>query len=125
MATSEHVPDIERQIKVIKDCVRVIRSTIPFKRLPSRVIIEMMQYVVLWLNGFPSLSEVSQNFSPIIIMTGTALYLKKHCKIPFGAYVKSHEDYDRANTMAERKKGTIFLGPTANVQGIYKVLCLK
>jgi acetolactate synthase regulatory subunit len=52
-AASEHVPDIERQIRVIKEHMRAIRSTLQFKRLPSRVIIEMMQYVVLWLNAPP------------------------------------------------------------------------
>jgi hypothetical protein len=52
-AASEHMPDIERQIKVIKDRTRAIMITFPFKRLPSRVIIEMMQYMIQWLNGFP------------------------------------------------------------------------
>jgi hypothetical protein len=36
-------------------------------------------------------------------MTGTALDFKKHCNIPFGAYVEAHEDYDRTHTMTERK----------------------
>jgi hypothetical protein len=52
-AASEHFPDIERQIRVIKERMRSIKSTHPFKRLPARIVIEMMQYAVLWLNGFP------------------------------------------------------------------------
>jgi hypothetical protein len=52
-AASEHVPDIERKIRVIKERMRAIMSTLPFKRLPSRVIIEIMQYVVPWLNAPP------------------------------------------------------------------------
>jgi hypothetical protein len=52
-AASEHAPDIERQIRVIKERMRAIKRTLPFKRLPARIVIEMMQYAVLWLNGFP------------------------------------------------------------------------
>jgi hypothetical protein len=52
-AASEHVPDIETQIRVVKEGMRAIMSTLTFKSLPSRVIIEMMQYVVLWLNAPP------------------------------------------------------------------------
>jgi uncharacterized membrane protein (DUF106 family) len=99
---SEHFPNIQRQIRVIKERMRAIRSTLPLKRLQSRVMIEMMQYVVLWLNGFPPLSGISQAFIPRTIMTGTMLGFKKHCKIPCGAYVEAHEDYDRTNTMTER-----------------------
>jgi hypothetical protein len=52
-AASEHVPDIERQIRVIKERMRAIKSTLPFKRLPARIVIEMMQYAVLWMNAPP------------------------------------------------------------------------
>jgi hypothetical protein len=34
-ATSEQVPDIEFQIRVIKERMRVITSTLPFKIIPS------------------------------------------------------------------------------------------
>jgi hypothetical protein len=72
-SNSEHVPDIEWQIWVIKERTRDIRRTLPFKRLPSCVLIEMMQYVVMWLDGFPSLSGISQTSSPRTIMRGTVL----------------------------------------------------
>jgi hypothetical protein len=63
-ATSEHVPDIERQIRVIKERMRAIKSTLPFKRLPAHVVIEMMQYAVLWLNGPPPLEWDVPTFQP-------------------------------------------------------------
>jgi hypothetical protein len=85
-ATSEHVPDIEWQIRLIKERTRVFRSTLPFKNVPCRVIIEMLANVVVWINAFPPASGVSKTFSPGTIMTGTALDLNKHCQIPFGAY---------------------------------------
>jgi hypothetical protein len=124
-AASEHVTDIDNQIRGINERMRAVRSTLPFKKLPSHMIIEMMKYVALWLNGFPHLSGVSHTVSPRTIMTGIALDFAKHFKIPFIAYVEAHEDYERTNTMAERTKGTICLGPTANFQRSYKLPCLQ
>jgi hypothetical protein len=52
-AAKEHVPDVERQICLIKERGRGIVNTLPFRKLPHTVIIELIYHVVLWLNGFP------------------------------------------------------------------------
>jgi hypothetical protein len=124
-AASEHVPDIERQIRVMKEMARAIRSTLPFKHLPSRMIIELINCVTLWLNAFPPSSGISDTFSSRTIMTGTALDYEKHCKLPVGAYVETHEERPRTNTIDERTQSAICLGPTSNFQGSYKFLCLN
>jgi hypothetical protein len=80
--------------------------------------------VVLWLNAFPPSSGVSSTYSPRTIMTGTTLDYNKHCRLPFGAYVETHEDNGATNTMVERTRGAICLGPTANFQGSYNFFCL-
>jgi hypothetical protein len=87
---SKHVPDIERHIRLIKERARALRSTLPFKLIPDRMIIEMMAHVVLWLNAFQPANGVSTTYSPRTIMTGTALDFEKHCQIPFGAYAEVH-----------------------------------
>jgi hypothetical protein len=124
-AASEYVPDVERQIRVLKERARALRRTLPFKIIPSRMIIEMIANVVLWINAFPPSSGVSKTFSPRTIMTGTALDFNKHFQIPFGAYAGVHEDNNITNTMTERTQPAICLGPTANFQGSYKFLSLK
>jgi hypothetical protein len=116
-AADEHVSEIERQTRVIKERSRAIRSTLPFKRLPASIIIELVNFVTLWLNAFPSSSGVSDTFIPRTIMTGTTLDFAKHCKVPFGAYVETHEGKKPTNTMVERTRGAICLGPSANFQG--------
>jgi hypothetical protein len=121
---SEHVPDIERQIRLIKERARALRSTLPFKIIPGRMI-EMLANVVLWINVFPPSNEVSASYSPCTIMTGTALDFNKHCQIPFGAYAEVHEDRNIMNTMDERTQPAICLGPTANFQGSYIFLSLR
>jgi hypothetical protein len=88
------------------------------------MIIELIHFVVLWLNDFPPSSGVSNTYSPRNIMTGTTLDYNKHCRLPFGAYVETHEDNDTTNTMVERTRGAKCLGPTANFQGSYNFFCL-
>jgi hypothetical protein len=56
-------------------------------------------------------------------MTGTTLDYKKHCRLPFGAYVETHEVNKPSNTLKERTRAAICLGPTANFQGSYEFLC--
>jgi hypothetical protein len=124
-AASEHVPDIERHIRLIKEQVRAIRSTMPFKIIPGRMIIKMMAHVVLWLNAFPPTSGVSTMYSPRTIMTGTALDFTKHYQIPFGTYAEVHEDMDKTNTMDKRTQPAICIVPTVNFQGSYNFLSLR
>jgi hypothetical protein len=119
-AASEHVPDVERQIRVLKERSRAIRSTLPFKAIPRRIIIELVYYAAFWLNAFPPSSGVSTFYSPRTIMTGMALDFNKHCKLQFGAYAEAHEEYPQTNTMAPRTRGVICLGPTGNFQDSYK-----
>jgi hypothetical protein len=58
-------------------------------------------------------------------MTGTTLNFAKHCKVPFGAYVETHEENKPTNTMVERTRGTICLGTSADFQGSYNFLCVR
>jgi hypothetical protein len=113
-AASEHVPDIERHIRLIKERARALRSALPFRLILGRMIIEMMAHTVLWLNAFPPASGVSTTHIPRTIMTGTALDFEKQCQISFGAYAEVHEDRDKTNTMDERTQAAICLRPTAD-----------
>jgi hypothetical protein len=125
MTAIEHVPDIERHIRVLKKRARAIRSTPPFEKIPNRMVVELVNFVVLWLKAFPPSSSVSDTYSPMTIMTGTTLDYKKHYKLTFGAYLETHEEHIQTNTMSERTRGASCLGPTANFQGSYKFLCLR
>jgi hypothetical protein len=41
VSNDEHVPEIERHIRTVKECVRAIYNTVPFKEMPPRLIVEM------------------------------------------------------------------------------------
>ena len=116
-ARDEHVPAIERQIRTIKERTRCIFNTLPFKKLPRRMIIEMVYNVIFWLNAFPHRDGVSDTISPRTLMTGKHIDFNKHCSLEFGEYVQAHEEHD--NSMATRATGAIALRPSGNDQGGY------
>ena len=49
-ATNVHVPDIERKNRIIKECARELIITLPFKNIPGRIIIELIQFMGIWFN---------------------------------------------------------------------------
>ena len=56
---NEHVPEIERQHRVIKERARACRSTLPFEVLPQLPLVEMVNNCALWINMFPEKGGVT------------------------------------------------------------------
>jgi hypothetical protein len=52
-AAKEQVPEIKRHIQLIKERGRGILNTLPYKKMPQLMLIELIYHVVLWLNAFP------------------------------------------------------------------------
>ncbi len=123
VSADEHVPDVERYIRTIKEHVRAIYNTLPFQKMPSRLLIEMVYSSVFWLNSFPANDGLSSELSPRTIITGMQLDFDKHCKLRFGSYVQTHEKHD--NSMVPRTIGAIALRPTGNQQGGYYFFSLS
>lgn len=123
VSRGEHVPEIERHIRTIKERCRAIYNTLPFTRMPARMLSELVYNVTFWLNAFPALDGISTTISPRELVTGIRLDGMKHCVLPFGAYVQTHEEHD--NTMATRTIGAIALRPTGNVQGAHFFMSLQ
>jgi hypothetical protein len=116
-SNDEHVPEIERFIRTVKERTRCVYNIVPFPRMPSRMLVEMVQASVFWLNMFPPEDGVSDTISPRELIAGLKIDYNKHCKTEFGAYVQVHEDHD--NSMHTRTTGAIALRPTGNAQGGY------
>ncbi|KAL7460774.1 hypothetical protein ACHAXS_001215, partial [Conticribra weissflogii] len=124
-SAGEHVGDIERHIRTIKERARGIMCTLPYKRMLARMVVELVYFCVMWLNAVPSKNGVSKDYSPREIVVRQKLNYKNHCCVPFGAYCEVFEDRERTNTMASRTREAISLGPTGNMQGTYKFMCLS
>ena len=122
-ARDEHVGDIERFIRTIKERMRATYNTLPFNEIPARLVIEMAKQSVFWLHAFPRSDGISRDMSPREIITGVRLDFNRHCKFEFGQYVQTHEETD--NTMTTRTVGALALRPTGNVQGTWFFLSLS
>jgi hypothetical protein len=123
-AAKNDVPEVKRKIRLIKERGRGILNTLPFKKIPRLMLIELVYHVVLWLNAFPANSGVSETLSPCKIVYRHKLDFAKHCKSPFGTYCEVHDKLAPTNTMVTRSTPAIVLSPTGSLQGTYKFLSL-
>ena len=84
-SADEHVPEIDRQIRVVKEWVQVIVYSIPFNMLPMHVLIHVVLFVAKQLNMFPMKGGVSAHLSPKQIMSGEVADFQ-YCNMGFGRY---------------------------------------
>jgi hypothetical protein len=79
-AAKEHMLEVERCIRLIKEHGRGILNTLPFKMMPQIILIKQIYHVVLWLNAFPTISGVSKMLSPRKIIYRHKLDFAKHAR---------------------------------------------
>jgi hypothetical protein len=124
-AAQEHVGEIKRKIRVIKERARGTISVLPYEILPKLMIIVLMHFCMMWLNSLPVKSGISEKYSPCKLVSRCKLGSKLRCKSPFGAYCEVHMDSDITNTTEPRTRWGICLSPTGNLQGSYKFMLLS
>jgi hypothetical protein len=77
----ENVPKIERYIRTIKERCRATYNTVPFKKMPGMMIVELIHSCNFWLNMFPARDGVSARQSLRQIMTGQQCDFNVHCQL--------------------------------------------
>jgi hypothetical protein len=78
-AMNEHVPEIERAIRTIKERNRSTVSGLPYKHYPTILKKALVSHAVSWLNMFPHADDVSDTMSPRTILTGVTPDYAVHC----------------------------------------------
>jgi hypothetical protein len=63
-AAREHIGEVERKIRVIKERARGTFNTLPYKKLPKLMVIELLHFCVMWMTLFPVKSGISKKWSP-------------------------------------------------------------
>lgn len=121
----QHVSNIERHIRIVKERLRSIECGLPFK-CPLRLVPGMVHFVVSRLNLFTA-SEQKDGISPKESYTGVKPDYNKDVRgIAFGTYVQAHEDFDTlTNLPRERTRGCIALYPKGNAGGAWKFYSLR
>jgi hypothetical protein len=64
MAAREHIREVEQKIRVIKERARGTFNTLPYKKPPKLMVIELLHFCKMWMNLFPVKSGTSKKWSP-------------------------------------------------------------
>ena len=121
---NEHVPDIERSIRVIKERIRSTYHRLLYDRLPKIMVKMLVSESAKKLNFFPAKGGVSLYYSPRMILHRRNMDYEKHCKYAFGAYVQAHDDPKPKNSNEPRTLDCIYLRYSDNLQGGHELLHL-
>ena len=123
-SAQEHVPEAERNNRVIKERVSTVFHSLPYMALPRLMIKYLAMEVTKKLNYFPTKGGISKYFSPREILHKEKLDYVKHCMIPQFSYVLAHEEPQPSNTQVPRALGCIYLRPITNSQGGHELFHL-
>jgi hypothetical protein len=121
----EHVPEVERGIRTVKERNRATVAGLPYQRYPRLLKREIVKQAAMWLNMFPNPDGVSEVLSPRAIVTGIQADFNTHCRIPIGAYCEVHDEPNPTNTKTKQTTTAIALGPTTNLLGSYYFMSLQ
>ena len=88
----EHVPEAERNNRTIKERVRAVFHSLPFRAIPKIMIKHLVMDSARKLNFFPANGGISKYYSPREILHQRKLDYQKHCDIPIFAYVQAHDE---------------------------------
>eukprot|EP00978_Attheya_sp_CCMP212_P012412 scaffold30928_cov60-Attheya_sp.AAC.2 len=120
----EHVPEAERNIRVVKERVRAMYHRLPYTHLPKILVKYLVSKATKKLNCFPAKHGASKYYSPRMILHQQHLDFNKHCKYSIGSYVQGHDEPATTNTNASRTLDCIYLRYHSTAQGGHELLHL-
>jgi hypothetical protein len=124
-SANEHVPEIERRIRVVKERCWPTRHRLPFERIPKLMPIHIVRNVIKLLIFPPTKGGVYDTLSRKTIMSCETLGCKNHLSLHIGQYYQVHEEDNLHNIQLARTKGAISIRPSGNMQGGFKFMALN
>jgi hypothetical protein len=121
-SVDDHVPEIERAIRTVKEYIRTTIHGMPYARLPRVLVNELATAAVRNINMFPHPDGISPTMSPATIVTGTLKTDYRTLKLEFGTYVQVYDG--TSNDTKSRTLGAIATNPTGNSSGDYFFMSL-
>ena len=118
----EHVPDIERVVRTVKERSCCTTSTLPYKRIPGVMIDSNIQDKIFWLNQFPPPDNLSDAIGPAGMVLGAPPVDYNTLKLNFGQYYQIFNG--TTSTPTPRTIGAIALRPK-NSTGSYYFMSLE
>ena len=77
-ASNEHVAKVERWIRTVKERCRGIMAMLLFSHLPQQLVINLVQFVMMWLNAFLNKAGIFNQWSTRELICGHKLDAEKH-----------------------------------------------
>ena len=121
----EHVPEIERQIPLIKEHIRFKMSDFLCNPIAILVFIYVVYMCGIWLNAVPRKSGAVQGISPCNLVTGRTVNYNRDCRSFMGGYIEASTDTIVTNYSTPCTHRCITLGPAGNRQGSVKCFDLE
>ena len=115
-AANDHIRDIERSIRKIKERVRCGSHSIPYKKFTKLITRSLVQDMITCLNMFPSKNGITSNIIPSAIILGSPNPDYNKLEIKFGLYAQVY--IGTTNSTKQITVGVISLRPS-NYMGIY------
>jgi len=120
----EHVPEAERNNRVIQERGRANFHRLPYKQITKTMTKILVMEAAKRLNFFPAKQGISQQYSPRMILHQKHLDYSKHCKYTFGTYIQAHDEPNPTNDLSARTLDCIYLQYKDSHQGGHKLLHL-
>ena len=124
-SATEHVPDVEKNIRSLKERSRSASSVLPYDILPKLMKMAKVKLCAFWMNLFPREGSITSIYSPRMLLLGEMADFDKICKVPFGAYCEVFDNTQPSNTDTPRTSPAIALCPENNLQESYYFLNLN
>lgn len=121
-SADDHVPEIERAIRTVKEYVRTTIHGMPYARLPRILVRELATAAIRNINMFPHPDGISNTMSPATLVTGVPKSDYRTMKLEFGEYVQVYDG--TSNDTKSRTLGAIATNPTGNSNGDYYFMSL-
>ena len=112
VGAGEHVGDIERSVRTVKECTRCHVQRLPYKYYPKIMVTGMVTHVIKSLNQLPSATGIDDHLSPADLITGSSTPdFNSIIKLNYGDYVQAYKPGTSTNDQAARSVGAIALYP--------------
>lgn len=118
----EHVPLVERKIRQVKERVRGVVNTLPY-RLANPLLRWLVAFAVTRINLLPTKTG-KIGVSPKEALTGRKVDYNRDVRVGFGDYVQA-TTRTTDNSLKGRTEGAIALCPTMNTQGSCTFMLLR
>ena len=119
-----HVPDVERNNRVIKERFKIAYYRLNYKKIPRIIICHLSMNVTQNLNPFPAKGGVSDHYIPNMILSQRNWDYNKIFQVESSDYVKASQVNDPNNTNCTRILDGIYLCPAPNFQGGHQIMDL-